>query len=104
MPTSEYEMEYMECFFINFDYLSVLVPQTIPLSVIPTVDGDSVLFQVFINVSSFIKYMMIVDEPKNEAINYKLQSMSHRNYLSMSCSQMLLRTCNHKECFMGVAT
>ena len=31
--------------------LSYSVPQTIPVSVIPTLDGDNVLFQVFINVS-----------------------------------------------------
>ena len=40
--------------------------------------------------------MMIVDKPKDETINYKLQSMSHRNDQSMSCLQMFLRTCNHK--------
>ena len=33
----------------HFCYISV--PQTIPVSVIPTVDGYNVLFQVYINVS-----------------------------------------------------
>ena len=34
---------------LHFCYISVL--QTIPVSVIPTIDGDNVLFQVIINVS-----------------------------------------------------
>ena len=37
---------------INVDCISISVPQTIPVSVIPTVDGDNVLFQVIINVST----------------------------------------------------
>ena len=37
--------------YSNVTFLSYLVPQTIPVSVIPTVDGDNVLFQVIINVS-----------------------------------------------------
>ena len=32
-------------------FLLYSVPQTIPVSVIPTVDGDNVIFQVIINVS-----------------------------------------------------
>ena len=36
---------------LHFCYISV--PQTIPVSVIPTVDGDNVLFQVIINVSIY---------------------------------------------------
>ena len=41
---------------LHFCYISV--PQTIPVSVIPTVDGDNVLFQVIINVSNSIKYTL----------------------------------------------
>ena len=36
----------------------ISVPQSIPVSVIPTVDGDNVLFQVYINVSNSIKYTL----------------------------------------------
>ena len=41
------------CYTVMLHFCYISVPQTIPVSVIPTVDGDNVLFQVFINVSSF---------------------------------------------------
>ena len=37
---------------LHFGYISV--PQTIPVSVIPTVDEDNVLFQIITNVNIFI--------------------------------------------------
>ena len=36
---------------LHFYYISV--PQTLPVSVIPIVDGENVLFQVIINVSIY---------------------------------------------------
>ena len=39
------------CYRVMLHFYYILVPQTIPVSVIPTVDGDNVLFQAFINVS-----------------------------------------------------
>ena len=49
----QYEMS-VWCGYNNLNYISISVPQTIPVSVIPTVDRDNVLFQVIINVSSSI--------------------------------------------------
>ena len=39
------------CYTVMLHFYYISVPQTIPVSVIPTRDGDNVLFQVFINVS-----------------------------------------------------
>ena len=41
------------CYTVMLHFCYISVPQTIPVSVIPTVDGDNVLFQVFINVSLY---------------------------------------------------
>ena len=46
------------CYTVILHFCYISVPQTIPVSVIPTVDGDNVLFQDIINVSSSVKYTL----------------------------------------------
>ena len=42
------------CYTVMLHFCYISVPETIPVSVIPTVDGDNVLFQIIINVSVYI--------------------------------------------------
>ena len=52
----------MEWFLVinNFNDISISVPQTLQVSIIPTVDEDNLLFQVIINVSSSIIIILII--------------------------------------------
>ena len=46
------------CYTVMLHFCYISVPKAIPVSVIPTVDGDNVLFKVIINVSSSMKYTL----------------------------------------------
>ena len=42
------------CYTVMLHFCYISVPQIIPVSVIPTVDEDNVIFQMFIKVSIYI--------------------------------------------------
>ena len=44
------------CYTVILHFYYILVPQTILISVIPTVDGDNIIFQVLVNVSCIYTY------------------------------------------------
>ena len=46
------------CYIVMLHFYYISVPQTIPVSVTPKLDGNNVTFQVIINVSSFKIHIM----------------------------------------------